>query len=66
MALTDALAPLRAHTGQRLTHGLDDATVERLAKGHPDLAAVIEAAAALTGGLAFEVTASAGLSIERL
>ncbi|WP_374499838.1 aminotransferase class III-fold pyridoxal phosphate-dependent enzyme [Pseudoxanthomonas sp.] len=46
MALTDALAPLRAHTGQRLTHGLDDATVERLAKGHPDLAAVIETAAA--------------------
>lgn len=46
MALTDALAPLRAHTGQRLTHGLDDATVERLAKGHPDLAAVIKAAAA--------------------
>ncbi|QND81697.1 aminotransferase class III-fold pyridoxal phosphate-dependent enzyme [Pseudoxanthomonas mexicana] len=46
MALTDALAPLRAHTGQRLTQGLDDATVERLAKGHPDLAAVIEAAAA--------------------
>ena len=46
MALTDALAPLRAHPGQRLTHGLDDATVERLAKGHPDLAAAIEAAAA--------------------
>ena len=46
MALTDALAPLRAHTGQRLTQGLDDATVERLAKGHPDLAAVIGAAAA--------------------
>ncbi|SDQ92757.1 Acetylornithine/succinyldiaminopimelate/putrescine aminotransferase [Pseudoxanthomonas sp. CF385] len=46
MALTDALAPLRAHTGQRLTHGLDDAAVERLAKGHPDLVAVIEAAAA--------------------
>lgn len=46
MALTDALAPLRAHTGQRLTQGLDDATVERLAKGHPDLAAVIETAAA--------------------
>ncbi|MFT3669077.1 MAG: aminotransferase class III-fold pyridoxal phosphate-dependent enzyme [Pseudoxanthomonas sp.] len=46
MALTDALAPLRAHTGQRLTHGLDDAAVERLAKGHPDLAAVIDAAAA--------------------
>ena len=46
MALTDALAPLRAHQGQRLTHGLDDAAVERLAKGHPDLAAVIDAAAA--------------------
>ena len=46
MALTDALAPLRAHTGQRLTHGLADATVERLAKGRPDLAAVIETAAA--------------------
>nr|WP_298155539.1 aminotransferase class III-fold pyridoxal phosphate-dependent enzyme [uncultured Pseudoxanthomonas sp.] len=46
MALTDALAPLRAHPGQRLTHGLDDATVERLAKGHPDLAAAIQAAAA--------------------
>lgn len=46
MALTDALAHLRAHKGQRLTHGLDDATVERLAKGHPDLAAVIEVAAA--------------------
>jgi acetylornithine/succinyldiaminopimelate/putrescine aminotransferase len=46
MALTDALAPLRAHQGQRLTHGLDDAAVERLAKGHPDLVAAIEAAAA--------------------
>ena len=46
MALTDHLAPLRAHSGQRLTHGLDDAAIERLAKGHPDLAAVIEAAAA--------------------
>jgi acetylornithine/succinyldiaminopimelate/putrescine aminotransferase len=46
MALIDALAPLRAHTGQRLTHGLDDAAIERLAKTHPDLTAVIEAAAA--------------------
>ena len=46
MALIDALAPLRAHAGQRLTRGLDDAAIERLAKGHPDLAAVIEAAAA--------------------
>jgi acetylornithine/succinyldiaminopimelate/putrescine aminotransferase len=46
MALTDHLAPLRAHKGQRLTQGLDDAAVERLAKGHPDLVAAIEAAAA--------------------
>lgn len=46
MALTDHLAPLRAHKGQRLTQGLDDAAIERLAKGHPDLVAVIEAAAA--------------------
>lgn len=46
MALTDHLAPLRAHPGQRLTPGLDDPTVERLAKGHPDLVAVIDAAAA--------------------
>ena len=46
MALTDALAPLRAHRGHRLTQGLDDAAVERLAKGHPDLVTVIEAAAA--------------------
>ncbi|MGR4874882.1 aminotransferase class III-fold pyridoxal phosphate-dependent enzyme [Pseudoxanthomonas sp. LARHCG66] len=46
MALIDHLAPLRAHQGQRLTHGLDDAAIERLAKTHPDLTAVIEAAAA--------------------
>jgi acetylornithine/succinyldiaminopimelate/putrescine aminotransferase len=46
MALTDHLAPLRAHKGQRLTQGLDDAAIERLAKGHPDLVAAIEAAAA--------------------
>ncbi|WAC63343.1 aminotransferase class III-fold pyridoxal phosphate-dependent enzyme [Pseudoxanthomonas sp. SL93] len=46
MALTDPLAPLRAHQGERLTHGLDDATIERLAKTHPDLTAVIDAAAA--------------------
>ncbi len=44
MALLDQLAPLRAHPGQRLTEGLDDATVERLAKNHPDLAAAIAAA----------------------
>jgi len=46
MALIDHIAPLRAHPGQRLTRGLDDTAIERLAKGHPDLVAVIEAAAA--------------------
>lgn len=46
MALIDHLAALRAHPGQRLTQGLDDTAVERLAKGHPDLVAAIEAAAA--------------------
>lgn len=49
MALTDLLAPLRAHTGRRVTTGLDDAAVARLAAGHPDLAAAIEAAAAEYG-----------------
>ena len=46
MAITAPLASLRAHKGQRLTQGLDDATVERLAKSHPDLGVAIEAAAA--------------------
>jgi len=49
MALTELLAPLRAHTGRRVTTGLDDAAVARLAAGHPDLAAAIEAAAAEYG-----------------
>ena len=46
MALLDLLAPLRAHAGKRLTTGLDDATLERFAAGHPTLVAAIEAAAA--------------------
>lgn len=46
MAVTDALAPLRAHTGKRRTHGLDDATVARLAAAHPALAEAIDAAVA--------------------
>jgi len=46
MALLDLLAPLRAHAGKRLTTGLDDATLERFATGHPALVAAIEAAAA--------------------
>ena len=45
MSVLAPLAPLRAHAGQRLTTGLDDATVTRLAPTHPDLAAAIEAAA---------------------
>ncbi len=51
MALIELLAPLRAHAGTRLTTGLDDATVARLAGQHPDLAAAIEAAAAEHGRL---------------
>jgi len=46
MSVLAPLAPLRAHAGQRLTSGLDDASVERLAANHPDLAAAIAAAAA--------------------
>ncbi|KRG69086.1 aminotransferase class III-fold pyridoxal phosphate-dependent enzyme [Pseudoxanthomonas dokdonensis] len=45
MSVIDKLAPLRAHPGKRLTHGLDDATLERLLPSHPDLGAAIEAAA---------------------
>ena len=44
MAITDRLAPLRAHTGARRTTGLDDATVERFAASHPDLVEAIDAA----------------------
>ena len=46
MSILAPLAPLRAHGGQRLTTGLDDATIARLAGSHPDLAAAIDAAAA--------------------
>src|SRR5690606_22243580 len=46
MSVLAPLAPLRAHAGARLTAGLDDATLERLAAGHPDLVAAIEAAGA--------------------
>jgi acetylornithine/succinyldiaminopimelate/putrescine aminotransferase len=45
MAITDRLALLRAHTGVRRTHGLDDATVARFAASHADLVEAIEAAA---------------------
>ena len=43
---TAALAPLRARKGERRTPGLDDATLARLAAGHPELTAAVEAAAA--------------------
>ena len=46
MSVIDTLAPLRAHKGQRRTHGLDDATVQRLAASHPELGAAIADAAA--------------------
>ena len=46
MNLIEKLAPLRAHSGKRLTTGLDDAILLRLGASHPDLAAAVEAAAA--------------------
>ncbi len=46
MVNVHSLAPLRAHKGQRLTRGLDDAALERLIGSHPDLVAAIEAAVA--------------------
>ena len=46
MALLDTLSPLRAHAGTVRTRGLDDATLQRFATGHPDLGAAIDAAAA--------------------
>ena len=46
MSFIERLAPLRTQPGTRLTTGLDDATLERLAQDHPDLVAAVEAAAA--------------------
>ena len=45
MPLIDTLAPLRAHAGRRLTDGLDDATITRLAATHPLLEQALAAAA---------------------
>jgi Ornithine/acetylornithine aminotransferase len=45
MTVLGPLAPLRAHAGARLTEGLDDASVERLAASHPALGEAIQAAA---------------------
>ena len=46
MPVTDLLAPLRAHGGERRTHGLDFPTIDRFAATHADLRDAIEAAAA--------------------
>ncbi|UYB50841.1 aminotransferase class III-fold pyridoxal phosphate-dependent enzyme [Xanthomonas sp. AM6] len=54
MTVLGPLAPLRAHAGDRLTAGLDDASVERLAASHPQLGAAIDAAAAEHARLAQE------------
>ena len=45
MTVLGPLASLRTHAGARLTEGLDDATIERLAAAHPDLTSAIDAAA---------------------
>jgi acetylornithine/succinyldiaminopimelate/putrescine aminotransferase len=54
MSVTAPLAPLRARAGARPTTGLDEATLERLAAGHPDLGRAIAAAAAQFAALAEE------------
>ena len=46
MAVTDKLASLRAHAGQRRTVGLDDAVIAQFAASHPALIEAIDAAAA--------------------
>ncbi|NYZ62685.1 aminotransferase class III-fold pyridoxal phosphate-dependent enzyme [Luteimonas deserti] len=45
MSVIDLLAPLRAHGGQRRTHGLPDDVLERFAAHHPDLPDAARAAA---------------------
>ena len=46
MTVIAKLADLRAHAGARRTVGLDDATIERFAASHPELAEALDAAAA--------------------
>jgi acetylornithine/succinyldiaminopimelate/putrescine aminotransferase len=46
MTVTEKLAPLRAHAGQRRTLGLADAVIERFAATHADLVEAIDAAVA--------------------
>ena len=54
MTLIDQRGPVRAHAGKRRTTGLDDATLLRLAKSHPELEAAVAAAAAEHATLAGE------------
>jgi acetylornithine/succinyldiaminopimelate/putrescine aminotransferase len=44
MAVTDILAPLRAHGGTRRTSGLDEATIAKFAAQDPQLPAAMQAA----------------------
>jgi acetylornithine/succinyldiaminopimelate/putrescine aminotransferase len=44
MAVTDILAPLRAHGGARRTSGLDEATIAKFAAQDPQLTAAMQAA----------------------
>ena len=44
LSLIDKLAPLRSHGGTRRTHGLDDETLERFARSHPELVTAVDAA----------------------
>lgn len=55
MSFIERLAPLRAQPGTRLTTGLDDATLERLAASHPALVAAVDAAADAFSGLQGEL-----------
>ncbi|CAN5124303.1 aminotransferase class III-fold pyridoxal phosphate-dependent enzyme [soil metagenome] len=54
MKTTELLAPLRQRAGAVRTHGLDDATVDRLAEQFPDLRAAAEAAVAQFDALCAE------------
>ena len=54
MNLIQKLAPLRAHAGKRMTTGLDDDTLSRLAQSHPDLVAAVDAAVAENAQLSGE------------
>ena len=54
MNLLDQLATLRQHGGAVRTHGLDDATLQRLAATHPELRAAVDDALAQFAALQLE------------